>query len=63
MVYEKEYVLYKKSDFLGQKKTLTLTYDTDMKIDVYAGDSDSREKVATFTVKGIDTVATNDVAK
>lgn len=64
MVYEKEYVLYKKSDFLGQKKTLTLTYDTDMKIDVYAeGDSETREKVATFTVKGIDTVATNDVAK
>lgn len=36
MVYDKEYLLYKKSDFLGQKKTLTLTYDTDMKIDVYA---------------------------
>jgi hypothetical protein len=64
MVYDKNYVLYKKTDYLGQKKSLSLTYDTDMKIDVYSeGDGTNKEIVATFTVKGIDTVANNDLAK
>lgn len=63
MIYEKNYVLYKISDYLGQKKSLSLTYDTDMKIDVYAEDGDNKQKVATFTVKGIDNVANNDIAK
>ena len=35
VTYQRSYVLYKRSDFLGQKKSLSLTYDTDMKIDVY----------------------------
>lgn len=63
MVYEKNYVLYKKSDFLGQKKSLSLSYDTDMKIDVYSESATSKNKIATFTVKGIDNVATNEVSK
>jgi len=43
-------VLYKKSDYLGQKKSLSLTYDTDMQIDVYSEDGDVKTKVATFKV-------------
>jgi hypothetical protein len=39
VVYEKQYVLYKPTDFLGQKKSLSLTYDTDMQIDVYQVDA------------------------
>ncbi len=58
-------MLYKKSDYLGQKKSISFVYDTDMIIDVYAeqesGDS-KREKLATFTVSGIEDVAINDVA-
>lgn len=34
-----------------------------MKIDVYAEDGAKKEKVATFTIKGIDDVAQNDIAK
>lgn len=63
MVYEKNYVLYKKSDFLGQKKSLSLSYDTDMKIDVYSESASSKNKIATFSVKGIDNVATNEISK
>lgn len=62
MVYERNYVLYKKSDFLGQKKSLSLSYDTDMKIDVYSEGS-SKTKIATFTVKGIDSIASNELSK
>jgi hypothetical protein len=34
-----------------------------MKIDVFSEDGDKKEKVATFLVKGIDTVSNNDLAK
>ena len=58
-------MLYKKTDYLGQKKSISFVYDTDMIIDVYAeqesGDS-KREKLATFTISGIEDVAINDVA-
>ena len=41
-----------------------MTYDTDMKIDVYSESEDGKkEKVSTYVIKGIDTVASNDVAK
>uniref|UniRef100_S4REL5 Hypoxia up-regulated protein 1 n=1 Tax=Petromyzon marinus TaxID=7757 RepID=S4REL5_PETMA len=63
IVYEKNYVLYKRTDYLGQKKSLSLTYDTDMKIDVYSESEDGKkEKVSTYVIKGIDTVASNDIA-
>jgi hypothetical protein len=39
--YDRTYQLYKIGDYLGQRKTLSLTYDTNLKIDVYSGeDSD-----------------------
>jgi len=51
-------VLYKRSDFLGQKKSLSLTYDTDFNVDIYEENEDgSRLKAATFVVKGVDDVA------
>jgi hypothetical protein len=34
--YEKEVVLYKKTDYLGNKKTINLIYDRGMQIDIYA---------------------------
>lgn len=34
--YEKEVVLYRKNrDYLGQKKTISLTYDTAMQVEVF----------------------------
>lgn len=65
ITYSKSVLLYKKSDYLGQKKTISLTYDTDMKIDVY-GENEAagfREHLATFIVNGIDDVANNTIAK
>ncbi len=56
--YERTYQLYKESDYLGQRKTLSLSYDTNMKIDVYAGpNAGEGEKLATFTINGIDEIA------
>ena len=34
--YEKENVLFKRSDYLGQKKSISIRYDRAMKIEVYA---------------------------
>ena len=34
--YEKEVVLYKTTDYLGQKKTINVLYDRGMRIDVFA---------------------------
>ena len=50
---------------MGQKKTLSLTYDTNMKIDVYLENPELETKVhyATYTIKGIDDIASNDVSK
>lgn len=56
--------MYKPSDYLGQKKTLLLNYDTNMKIDVYAGpNSGEGEHIATFTVNGIDEIAQSELLK
>ena len=65
VTYNRKYTLYKNSDFLGQKKTLTLTYDTDMKIKVYLENQEENTKVhyATFTVNGIDEIANSETTK
>ena len=64
MQYTKTYQLYKTTDFLGQKKSLTLTYDTDMKIDIHLDHVDgTKEHISTFNVSGIDEVAKNDIAQ
>jgi hypothetical protein len=46
------------SDYLGQKKSLTLNYDTNMQIDIFTGEG---EKLATFTVNGLDEIASSDL--
>lgn len=63
ITYEKELVLYKKSDYLGQKKTIALTYDRAMKIDVYAlNEDETSEHLATFELSELDEISTNDIA-
>lgn len=61
--YDRTYTLYKKSDYLGQRKTLNLNYDTNMKIDVYAGEDSEGDHLATFTVNGIDEIAASELLK
>lgn len=56
-------MLYKRTDFLGQKKSLSLTYDTDMVIEAYHEDGDVRIPIATYTIKGVDGIASGDLAK
>jgi hypothetical protein len=51
------------TDYLGQKKNLNLNYDTNMKIDVYAGQDSEGDHLATFTVNGIDEIAASDLLK
>lgn len=63
ITYGKNYTLYKKTDYLGQKKSLSLTYDTDMSIKVFAEHPSGKELLSTFVVTGIDEVAANNVSK
>ena len=51
------------TDYLGQRKTLNFNYDTNMKIDVYAGLDSEGDHLATFTVNGIDEIAASDLLK
>ena len=51
------------SDILGQKKNLNINYDTNMKIDIYAGLDSEGDHLATFTVNGIDEIAASDLLK
>ncbi len=48
---------------MGQKKSISLTYDTDMLIDVFSENSQTKEKLATFTVKGISDAANSTLAR
>ena len=61
--YERSYQLYKTSDYLGQRKSLNLLYDTNMKIDVYAGQDSEGEHLATFIINGIDEIADSEIMK
>lgn len=54
--------MYKLSDYLGQKKSLSLNYDTNMRIDIYAGENDE-EHLATFVINGLDEIAASDLLK
>lgn len=58
ITYKREYQLYKLSDYLGQKKSLSLNYDTNMQIDIFTGEG---EKLATFTVNGLDEIANSEL--
>ena len=49
IVYEKETILYKSSDYLGQKKTIHLNYDVNMLIKATAIHPDgSEEELVSF---------------
>ena len=63
ILYDRTYQLYKIGDYLGQRKTLSLTYDTNMKIDVYSGEDSEGDHLATFTVNGIDEIADSELLK
>jgi len=66
----KEVVLFKKdTDFLGQRKTISLTYDRGMKIEamgllpaVEEGGEPVEFELQTFRLPELDTIAANDVA-
>jgi hypothetical protein len=56
--YEKDYVIYKQNgDFLGQKKSVALTYDQDLVIEVYDVREEKRELIQTYKVDGITEIA------
>ena len=44
ITYEKETTLYKRSDYLGQKKTIHVAYDVNMLIEVTAVHPDGSEE-------------------
>lgn len=56
--YYKGFDLYKRQDaYLGQKKSLSLTYDKDLRITIYKTsdlDENLKEKLQTISVKGIE---------
>ncbi len=62
--YSKNYTMYKETDFFGQKKSLSMTYDKDMTIVVYAEDRETGElsHLSKYTTNGIASVAANDIA-
>jgi hypoxia up-regulated 1 len=64
IVYEKETVLYKRSDYLGQKKTIHLAYDVAMKIEATALHPDgTEEELMVFGLTDIDNIMDKDVMK
>ena len=62
IVYEKETILYKRSDYLGQKKTIHLNYDVNMLIKATAIHPDgSEEELVSFELSDIDSIMEKDV--
>ena len=65
--YEKEVILYKKTDYLGNKKTINLIYDRGMRIDVFAlrevegQDEPDEEPLVTYLLPELDEIAKKDV--
>jgi len=63
ITYKKDFTLFKTSDYLGAKKTIALSYDRNMKIDVYAvHPSKDEQHLATYVIDEIDAIAKNDIA-
>lgn len=62
MVYEKETVLYKRTDYLGQKKTIHLNYDVNMLISATAVHPDgSEEELISFELNEILNITKKDM--
>lgn len=64
ITYKKDFTLFKTTDYLGAKKTIALSYDQNMKIDVFAVDpfTGDEQHLATYTYDEISKIATNDIA-
>jgi len=60
--YHKSVILYKKKDYLGQKKTINVVYDKAMKIDAVAltygedGEVVGEEQIATIEIPELDEI-------
>lgn len=63
ITYEKDFTLFKTSDYLGIKKTISLTYDVDMLVEVTALYPDSSTKnLMNIEMEEISKIAQNDIA-
>jgi len=57
-------MLFKTNDYLGAKKTIALSYDRNMQIDVFAVfGPDHEQKLATYILDEIEAIANNEIAK
>ncbi len=64
ITYNRDFVLFKKTDYLGAKKTLAMNYDKNMQVDVFAVHFDGNEELlSTYILDGIEAVANSEVAK
>lgn len=64
ITYSKDLTLFKKTDYLGSKKTVALNYDRNMKVDVFAVyNNDKEELLATYLIDEIDDISENGIAK
>jgi hypothetical protein len=65
ITYNKETTLFKsESDYLGQKKTINLFYDRDMRVDIYATSSGDEDiLLAYYLLEDIEEIAGSDAAK
>jgi len=63
ITYKKDFTLFKQSDYLGFKKTISMSYDRNMLIKVFAVWSCGHEEhLADYTLDGIEKIATNEIA-
>jgi len=70
VTYNKVAKLFKKGDILGLKKSLSLTYDQDMRIELFKGEQtdedpelETLEKLTEYKLNGIKDVAENHIGK
>jgi hypothetical protein len=65
ITYNKETVLFKAaSDYLGQKKTISLSYDRNMRIDIFASSEAAEDKLlVSYFVEDLDDIASSEMAK
>ena len=63
ITYNKDFTLFKTSDYLGAKKTISMSYDRNLKIDVYAVYAQADEQhLATYILDEITDIAKNEIA-
>ena len=64
ITYNKDLTLFKKTDYLGSKKTVALTYDKNMKVDVLAVyDNEKEQLISTYLLDDLEDIAENSIAK